>query len=237
MNAREQTVAQRCYVPAEWQVLRTWLPAAAGVNVLVFVGEALRASPGGMALTATGAALLLLMRISLPTRAGAGRLWLLRVLAMALATIAFGSFMATERTLYDVWSRAWLGIPALVVLAWSFLAPARQWAAAAVDTESAEAGLARNRVRLPRLETFALHLFLLHAVALILVPVAWIVDVAVSPGNILGGRMGDAFTLEHFERVLGGSQFWVWTRNSWSEISARVTRTPPMLRRTRGMRA
>ena len=214
MRAQAQTVAQRCYVPAEWQVLRTWLPAAAGVNALVFVGEALRASPGGMALTVTGATLVLLMRVSLPKRAGEGRLWLLRGLALGLAVIGFASFMATERTLYDLWSRAWLGIPAVVVLAWSFLAPVRQWATVAVDTNAAEAGLARNRQRLPRLETFALHVFLLHAIALILVPVAWIVDVAVSPGNILGGRMGDAFTLEHFERVLGGSQFWTWTRNS-----------------------
>jgi arabinogalactan oligomer/maltooligosaccharide transport system permease protein len=214
MSDRQNTVAQRCYVPAEWQVLRTWLPAAAGVNGLVLAGDALRASPGGMALTAVGAVLLLVLRMALPARAGAGRLWLVRVLALGLAAVGFASFMATERTLYDLWSRAWLAIPALGLLAWSFQAPVRQWASGPVDSAAAEAGLARNRKRLPRLETLALHVFLLHAIALILVPVAWIVDVAVSPGNILGGRMGDAFTLEHFERVLGGSQFWTWTRNS-----------------------
>ena len=37
--------------------------------------------------------------------------------------------------------------------------------------------------------------------ALVVVPVVWIVDVALSPGNALGGAIGDAFTLEHFERL------------------------------------
>lgn len=214
MSARQPSVAERCYVPAEWTVLRSWLPAAAGVNALVFLGEALRAAPGGMALTAAGATGLLAMRAALPARAGGGRLWLLRSFALATATIAFASFLATDRTLYDTWSRAWLAVPALIVIAWSLLAPVRRWSAGDMDKGAAEAGLARNRLRLPRLETLALHVFLLHALAIILVPVAWIVDVAVSPGNILGGRMGDAFTLEHFERVLGGSQFWTWTWNS-----------------------
>ena len=78
----------------------------------------------------------------------------------------------------------------------------------------AELGLARNRRIGPRLETIALHTFLIHAVAVVLVPVAWIVDVAVSPGNILGGAIGDAFTVEHFRVVLGGENFWLWMRNS-----------------------
>lgn len=208
------TVAQRSYVPAELLMLRGWLPAAAAVNVAVFFGEALRASPGGMALTAAGIALLLLMRVALPGSAGAGRLWLLRMLALALAIVGFGSLMATWLTLYDFWSRGWLLVPALLTLAWSFLEPVRAWATDGVDTAAAEAGLARNRERIPKLETRALHTFLLHAIALILVPVIWIADVAVSPGNILGGRIGDAFTLEHFQRVLTGSQFWLWTRNS-----------------------
>ncbi|MEM1411496.1 MAG: ABC transporter permease subunit [Pseudomonadota bacterium] len=209
-----QTVAQKSYVPAELLALRSWLPAAAAMNGLLFVGEALRASPGGMGLTATGLLLLLALRFTLPAQAGAGRLWALRLLAMALIAVGFGAFMLTDRTLYDVWSRAWLLGPGVLVLAWSFFAPVQAWSTGKGGPEAAEEGLARNRTRLPRLETRALHLFLLHAIAVIIVPVIWIADVAVSPGNILGGRIGDAFTLEHFRSVLGGSQFWIWTRNS-----------------------
>ncbi|MDE0509519.1 MAG: ABC transporter permease subunit, partial [Gammaproteobacteria bacterium] len=34
------------------------------------------------------------------------------------------------------------------------------------------------------------------------------------PGNILGGAIFDAFSLEHFYAVLGGEAFWLWTSNS-----------------------
>ncbi|MYF69484.1 MAG: ABC transporter permease subunit, partial [Proteobacteria bacterium] len=88
------------------------------------------------------------------------------------------------------------------------------WSAGNADSRVAELGLARNRLVAPRLEKFALHTFLIHAVGLVVVPVVWILDVAVSPGNILGGAIGDAFTLEHFRTVLGGENFWLWTRNS-----------------------
>ena len=41
----------------------------------------------------------------------------------------------------------------------------------------------------------AQHTVLLHATAATLIPILWILDVAVSPGNALGGAMGDALRL------------------------------------------
>jgi arabinogalactan oligomer/maltooligosaccharide transport system permease protein len=64
------------------------------------------------------------------------------------------------------------------------------------------------------LEAVGSHTLLIHAVALVIIPLVWIFDVAVSPGNVLGGEIGDAFTLEHFEVILGSPTFWVWTKNS-----------------------
>jgi arabinogalactan oligomer/maltooligosaccharide transport system permease protein len=58
------------------------------------------------------------------------------------------------------------------------------------------------------------HIVLLHAVAVVLIPVIWILDTAISPGNALGGEVFDAFTGAHFSKVLSGESFWIWLRNS-----------------------
>ena len=63
-------------------------------------------------------------------------------------------------------------------------------------------------------ERIGKHVILLHFVALVLLPVLWIFDIALSPGNSLGGSFADEFTLEHFEKLLGGEQFWIWLKNS-----------------------
>ena len=42
----------------------------------------------------------------------------------------------------------------------------------------------------------------------------WILDVALSPGNALGGGFLDAVTGEHFQKMLSSESFWIWTRNS-----------------------
>jgi len=55
---------------------------------------------------------------------------------------------------------------------------------------------------------------LLHAIAMVILPIIWITDVAVSPGNALGGIIGDAFTLEHFVYVFNSDSFFIWMKNS-----------------------
>ena len=47
-----------------------------------------------------------------------------------------------------------------------------------------------------------------------LIPIIWIFDIALSPGNALGGEIGDSFTDEHFAKILEGESFWLWFRNS-----------------------
>ena len=80
----------------------------------------------------------------------------------------------------------------------------------------AEDGLARNKRIAPRLGEVGSHILLIHAVMLVLIPVMWILDVAMSPGNILGGDIGISdWTGEHFTKMLAGdSSFWIWMRNS-----------------------
>ncbi len=208
------TLAERWYVPAEISALRVWLPFAALVNLLILAGEALRGEAAEFACTLAAIPLLLLLRGWLPDgrqrwKRHAGR-------SIAVAVFALGALSPLWRdiTLYDLWAISWLVFPAALAFHWLSTGLSGAWCAGDSDAGGAELGLARNRRLGPRLWAFALHTFLIHAVALVAAPVVWIVDVAISPGNILGGAIGDAFTLEHFRAVLGGEAFWLWTRNS-----------------------
>ncbi|MDJ0940193.1 MAG: ABC transporter permease subunit [Woeseiaceae bacterium] len=209
-----QGIAVRWYVPAEIQVLRVWLPVAALINAFIVGAEVLRAREHGMLLSVAGLAALLLLRALLPD----GRLPWKRTAALALAAAGvlagLWSLFAIELSFFNFWSNTWLVFPAGIALYWLSVGPAASWASGASDSAAAESGLARNKQVLPRLESFGLHTLLLHAIAVVIVPVIWIIDISFSPGNVLGGAIGDAFTLEHYESMLGGSQFWLWTRNS-----------------------
>lgn len=209
-----KTLAERWYVPAEISALRVWLPFAALVNVLILGGEALRGNGAGMSGTLT--AIVLLNSLYIALQNGPGRWW--RTASRIFATVALmhGALFPLWRdiSLYDLWAVSWLVVPAGLSLYWLSTGLSGAWCAGASDARAAELGLARNRRLAPKLEAFGLHVFLLHAVALVVAPVVWIVDVSISPGNILGGAIFDAFSLEHFYAVLGGEAFWLWTRNS-----------------------
>ena len=212
--AGKSTLAERWYVPAEISALRVWLPFAVLVNVLIQGGEALRGNVWGMSGTLSAAVLLNSLWIALPDGARGWR----RTTSRIIATVALmhGVLFPSWRdiSLYDLWAVSWLIIPAGFSLYWLSTGLSGAWCAGVSNARAAELGLARNRRLAPKLEAFGLHVFLLHAVALVVAPVVWIVDVSISPGNILGGAIFDAFSLEHFHAVLGGEAFWLWTRNS-----------------------
>ncbi|MYA66191.1 MAG: ABC transporter permease subunit [Gammaproteobacteria bacterium] len=212
--AGKPTLAERWYVPAEISALRVWLPFAALVNVLILGGEALRGNAAGMSGTLTAIVLLNSLYVALQNDA---RRWR-RTASRIFATVALihGALFPLWRdiSLYDLWAVSWLVVPAGLSLYWLSTGLSGAWCAGASDARAAELGLARNRRLAPKLEAFGLHVFLLHAVALVVAPVVWIVDVSISPGNILGGAIFDAFSLEHFYAVLGGEAFWLWTSNS-----------------------
>ena len=208
------SLAVRWYVPAEIAQLRVWVPFAVLVNLVVLGGEALRQDTSAMLLTSGGAIALVALRVLLPDGVNAWKKPIGQLLALTALIAGLASLFTSGWSVYDMWSRAWLIVPAGLALAWLSRGNAGRWGAADVTPEFAETGLAVNKQTGPRLELFGLHVFLLHAAAIIIVPVVWIIDVAVSPGNVLGGKIGDAFTLEHFQAILGGEAFWTWTRNS-----------------------
>ena len=223
MNAPRDSyddIAIRWYRPVAVTFLRRWLPCAGIVNLLVLGGEWIREDLVATMLTASGVAALVTLSAlvlgseALPARSR--RICWLAAVFVSLSALVIGllSLLRSSFSFYDLFSRAWLIGPGGLTLFWLLSQEVRVWFAGQVDGETAAAGLARHRRLAPRLESFGTHLLLWHAAALVVVPVVWIVDVAVSPGNALGGAIGDAFTLEHFERLIVGESFWLWTRNS-----------------------
>ena len=208
------SLAKRWYVPAEIASLRLWLPAAACVNVLVLAGAFLRQDVAAQVSVLAAALLLVLLRLYLPDGAVAWRRAVSQFLSVGLLFLGGYQLITGAQTWFDLWAATWVLIPAGLTLYWVSTGVSGAWSACQVDHERAETGLARNRVLAPRLETFALHTFLIHAIGTIAGPVIWIFDVSISPGNILGGELFDAFSFEHYANMLGGENFWIWTRNS-----------------------
>ena len=212
--------ALKWYQPAEIETLRAWLPCSVLINLLIVGAEVLREDAAAAALTAYGLAALLLARIALPDGEAKWRFFASLLAALFALIIGGVSLSQSDLSMFDIWSRAWLIVPAGLAL--GAIAGARHWSLGRFDGTSAEIGLARNRRIAPGLETIGSHCLLLHGVALVVVPVVWILDVAISPGNALGGAIGDAFTWEHFEIVVSGDAFWTWTGNSFT-VSAGTT--------------
>lgn len=208
------TLAERWYVPAEVRALRAWIPFALLVNLIILGGEALRGGGTAQLAVLGGIVLLAVLWWSLPDGRQQWRRTASQGLAAAILVLGVLLLLLKDGDFYDLWASSWLIAPSALALYWLSTGLSGSWCAGDSDPRSAELGLARNRRLGPRLETFALHTLLLHAVALIVAPAVWIVDLSISPGNILGGAIGDAFTLEHFWAVLGGETFWLWTRNS-----------------------
>ena len=211
---KETNVALKWYRPAEIEVLKSWLVWGVAVNLFVLGGESLRGDPASIQLTTWGSAALLLARLLLPDAIHVFKYWFCLAASLAALLLGFAALVNSQGSLYDIWSRAWLILPSAMALG-SLLRPETlRWSLNQLDGIGAQSGLARNRRMTPLLESIGTHSMLLHGVALVVVPVVWILDVAVSPGNALGGAIGDAFTWEHFIAITQGESFWLWTRNS-----------------------
>ena len=214
--------ALKWYQPAEIEVLRAWLSWAVLLNALLVGAEVLRENTEVAQVSAYGLASLLLTRLALPNGKAPIRFWLATLAAGATLACGAVAFNVGSFSLFDLWARAWLIVPGAFTLI-SLLRPETlRWSLRQLDGAGAERGLHRNRRLKPILEVAGSHCLLLHGVALVVVPVIWILDVAVSPGNALGGAIGDAFTWEHFRTVMAGDAFWRWTGNSLT-VSAGTT--------------
>ena len=211
-----KSLSQQWYVPQEIITLRLWLPVAVGVNFLLSSIEWIRGDSFALQLSLLGTFALFVLWLVLPD----GEQKWKRDVAMGKAglvlIIGVMHYAVGMRMAIDLWSTLWLVGPALLSLWWLSSPMISDWAKDRLSLQGAEFGLARNKRISPRLGEFGSHILLIHAVMLVLIPVLWILDVAMSPGNILGGDIGISdWTGEHFTKMLAGdSSFWIWMRNS-----------------------
>ena len=177
MNEQEAFIAW--YTPAEMLTLRAWLIVAAVVNFLLTGIDLLRGDALAAQITMLGTFSLLLLRLMLPN--GEARR---RDIGMVIAgvTLACGliNLLSSPLSIFDIWLRSWMIIPAAIALLWLSSARVSQWDSGRINVGAAEAGLARNRLMLARYSRIGAHSILLHAVVLVLIPVLWILDVAIS---------------------------------------------------------
>ena len=211
-----QDLAKRWYVPLEVETLRLVQPAVVLINALALGLAVLRdngdARPVATLLLFTHGVTWILLRELVAGRRGLRDGLLLS--AGATLTLSVWAHMIGPDLWVDRWFSLWSIAPAGLVM-WNLSTPVvAHWCTGRLSTAGAEQGLARNRKLRGGTETALRHVALVHACALVVLPLLWILDVALSPGNALGGGFLDAVTGEHFQKMLASESFWLWTRNS-----------------------
>ena len=201
------------FVPIDIRLLRRWLPVLALPLLVAIFADWLRADETDL-LRHSGALLAFgLCWVGAVSRA-VWAPWIASVFAL-FALFLLVSTLKAKVAPVDVWALVVVA-PLLVfsTLCISFGTTYRWWTGQALSIDQLQEGFARNRTWERPSRALGQHVVLLHAALATLLPIVWIMDVAISPGNALGGAIGDAFTTEHFEVLLTDPEFWMWTRNS-----------------------
>lgn len=202
------------YVPVEIVLLRRWIVAAFLVNVLLLTVDYLRADSQLLMLGIFSCVLFASLRASLPEVNDQLRRNVSLVLSAALLGIAVYRFMVSEPTVFNIWIHCWALIPSGLSLLWLSGVPVTVWTSRKLSDSAIEYGLMRNVSVSKRYHSISTHITLLHFVAITVIPLIWIIDIAFSEGNALGGQIGDSFTTDHFAKILNGDSFWTWFVNS-----------------------
>ena len=202
------------YVPVEIITLRRWIVAAFIVNVLLLTVDYLRADSELLVLGGLSCLLFASLRASLPEVNNEARRNLSLFISAVLLGIASYRILIVELTLFNIWIHCWALIPSGLSLYWLSGRPVTVWTSRKLSDSAIEFGLMRNAQLTKKFEETSTHITLLHFVSITVVPLIWIIDIAFSEGNALGGQIGDSFTTEHFSKILNGESFWIWFRNS-----------------------
>ena len=208
-----ESTVRSWYTPIEVTTLRRWLIVSFLVNVLLLTVDVLRGGQG-LALGLLGLGLIGLLLNTLPQEADPRSSNISLLLGGGLLLVGLVRLVFTPMSAFDLWMQAWLVGPGALTLIWFSSRPVTAWTSRNLSLSAVEYGLARNQRLDGRLRSFGAHLVLLHFVALTLLPLIWILDIALSPGNALGGSLGGPYTGEHFSKMLGSESFWTWMRNS-----------------------
>ena len=209
-----ERVIRAWYTPVEVLTLRTWLIVATIVNVFLLTFDYLRADNELLFVGFVGCVAIAGLRASLPKANDVQQRN--KALALSLLVIVLGvyRFITMPYSLFNTWINAWMIIPGTISIIWLSSQAVSVWATRELSISAVEYGLKRNYNLQKQHKKIGSHTTLLHFVVITLIPIIWIFDIALSPGNALGGEIGDSFTDEHFTKILEGESFWIWFRNS-----------------------
>ena len=202
------------YIPVEIITLRKWLFASIIVNILLLTVDFLRDDSTILFAGVISCISLAALYYSIPNVNQVQK----RIISLALSSIVFGlgvyKLISLPISIFNTWLILWLIIPSGIALYWLSGRPVTVWTSKELSTSAIEYGLERNHLLTKNLQKFSTHVTLVHFVLITILPLVWIVDIAFSSGNALGGDIGDSFSMEHFDKILSGDSFWIWFSNS-----------------------
>lgn len=209
-----ERVIRAWYTPVEVLTLRTWLVVATIVNVLLLTFDYLRGDEEILLIGFLACASIAALRTSLPVANNPNQRNIALVISIVVISLGIYRLILMPNSLFNIWLNAWIIVPGIISLFWLSNRAVSVWATRELSVSAIEYGLKRNFELQKRHQSIGSHTTLLHFVVITLIPIVWIFDIAISPGNALGGEIGDSFSTEHFSKILEGDSFWIWFRNS-----------------------
>jgi arabinogalactan oligomer/maltooligosaccharide transport system permease protein len=209
-----ERVIRAWYIPAEVLALRRWLIVATVVNIILLTFDYLRGDIQILLLGLFGCGILAALRNYLPAANNPNKRNISLLLSGAIIAIGIYRLILMPTSLFNFWLCAWMIIPGLIALFWLSNQAVSVWATRELSISAVEYGLSRNFELHKKYQKIGSHTTLLHFAVITLIPIIWIFDIALSPGNALGGKIGDSYSSEHFSKILEGDSFWIWFRNS-----------------------
>ena len=184
------------------------------VNVILLTFDYLRGDIQILLLGLFGCTILAALRNYLPAANNPNKRNISLLLSGAIIAIGLYRLILMPTSLFNFWLCAWMIIPGLIALFWLSNQAVSVWATRELSISAVEYGLSRNFELHKKYQKIGSHTTLLHFAVITLIPIIWIFDIALSPGNALGGEIGDSYSSEHFSKILEGDSFWIWFRNS-----------------------
>ena len=209
-----ERVIRAWYTPVEVLTLRTWLVVATIVNVLLLTFDYLRGDEEILLIGFLACVSIAALRTSLPVANNPNQRNIALVISIVVISLGIYRLILMPNSLFNIWLNAWIIVPGIISLFWLSNRAVSVWATRELSVSAIEYGLKRNFELQKRHQSIGSHTTLLHFVVITLIPIVWILDIAISPGNALGGEIGDSFSTEHFSKILEGDSFWIWFRNS-----------------------
>lgn len=209
-----ERIIRAWYTPVEVLTLRTWLVVATIVNVLLLTFDYLRGDDEILLIGFLACASIAALRASLPVANNPNQRNIALVISLVVISLGFYRLILMPNSVFNIWLNAWIIVPGIISLFWLSNRAVSVWATRELSVSAIEYGLKRNFELQKKHQSIGSHTTLLHFVVITLIPIVWIFDIALSPGNALGGEIGDSFSTEHFSKILEGDSFWIWFRNS-----------------------